>query len=760
MIFTWPILSGSSPLNRVFVKSSKLCLLSVAIGLVGAVLCLTPLGETLEEEGGLAWLFALRGETAPPQDIVIISVDQTSADFFKLADDPTDWPREYYAQLIDQINQQHPTLIALNIFFGKPINAITDQQLATAIARDNNVILGSYIKYKTLNPSSGGAAPSTETLMESIELINNAALSAAPFPLPKGASTVKQFWVDKESAGLRTFPDFIFQCYVLKKAYPNLLTLLAIAQSPLATQLPPSFAELAKQHTLSEDLEKLRDALALQATNPDHWQHLLNQAAVPAQQQRLLAAWLNLADHKSLYYNHYGNVGKITTIPFYQALNGLPPDTLRDRIVLVGFSESIEPEKAQGYYTVYSHAHNQTTSPIDLAATALGNLIDNTWLKPLRSAYQFLLLLGWGMLLSAYCAIRSYRLAITVILASGAAYTYFAYYEFVTAAIWLPLTIPLALQMPLVLTAASVIHFRHTNRTKTKMQLALHKLLPKEVVDNIPHQPDTMIMDTSGKLTQGVCLATDVCDYTQLSEALKPKALIDLMNTYYQTVFPLVNQHGGFVTDLAGDGMYAVWAHNDHNQQARSNACQAALAIKQNLAAFNQDQPYPLITRFGLACGEISIGHTGFTGRLIYRAIGDPVNTASRIEALNKQLGTHILVNAAVIADLDDFFLRDVGLFILKGKAKPVHIFELMATQQQASDRDRALTAAFAKALALFQDHQWLPARQAFSKITEQFPNDGPSGFFLRYLENTTKLPEKSVDNQLPMIINVTTLSF
>jgi adenylate cyclase len=118
------------------------------------------------------------------------------------------------------------------------------------------------------------------------------------------------------------------------------------------------------------------------------------------------------------------------------------------------------------------------------------------------------------------------------------------------------------------------------------------------------------------------------------------------------------------------------------------------------------------------------------------------------------------LVNAAVIADLDDFFLRDVGLFILKGKAKPVHIFELMATQQQASERDRTLTAAFAKALALFQDHQWLPARQAFSKITEQFPNDGPSGFFLRYLENTTKLPEKSVDNQLPMIINVTTLSF
>lgn len=762
MTLVEPVFSKLLSVMAIFIKNSRFFLALTVAGILGAVLCLTPPGLYLEEEFGLAWLFLLRGELEPPKDVVIISVDQASAEILKLPDNPEKWPREYYAQLLDKINRQRPAVIALNIVFNEPRDADIDLHLAKAIAQGNNVILSNYLKHKTV-PTAGGREPAIyESLIASIDSINSAALGTAPFLLPKTSSTVKQFWLNKDSAGdLGTFPYLVFQYYVFKAAYPEIRGLLETINPSLVARLPRGFVELANQHAAIEGLEQVLGEFSNVAEDlPLLFGEAMAKTKSPARQQRLLGGWLDILANKSLYLNHYGNVGTITTIPFYQALqDDWQGYSLQDKVVMIGYSESIEPEKAQGLYTVFSDANNQTTSPIDIAATAVANLIDNVWLRPLTLGQQFLILLAWGGLLSALCMACPYRLACGAVLVLGGAYGYLAYYEFAADQVWLPLVIPLIIQMPIIFMLTSIVHFRRTHQAKTKYKTALGNLLPDDVVAKIPLQPKSRLMVAGGQLTQGVCLATDVRDYTKLSEALAANALVDLMDDYYELVFPRINEYGGFITDLAGDGLLAVWSVGQE-RQLRINACHAALNLKDVIGLFNQNRPHPLVTRFGLACGEVGIGHTGAPGRYVYRAVGNPVNTASRIEGLNKYLGTQILASGAVIKDLEELFLREMGLFTFKGQSKPVAVFELMATLRQIDEGSRTLATVFGKALKLFQSQQCAEALAVFLDIQRQFPDDGPTRFFIRYLRSVPGLLENSHGNQLPMVINLSSVSF
>lgn len=603
------VVNRNPPFTKWVKKMSGFFGLAILAGLFCGMLCLTPLGLYLEEELGLAWLFSMRGQVPPPSQVVIISVDQMSAETLHLPDDPEKWPRDYYARLIDQINRQEPALIALNMVFNENRELQSDRKLAEAIKAKRNVILGNYLKHKIIPMSGNVEAVSYESLIESIDIINAAALASAPFLVPKTSSTVKQFWTNKDSAGdLSTFPDVVFQCYVLKQAYPEIMALLKQVDPKLAATFPGRFDEFSNDHAILEKIGGLLATFIRFNGNTEKLSTLLAANPFPLPTKQLLDAWLGLLDnHKSLYLNHYGNVGAIETIPFFQALEHLTPDILRNKIVMVGFSETIEPEKNLGFYSVFSNANGQTVSPIEIAATAVANLLDNTWLKPLDASRQFWLLLVWGCLLSGLCSLLAYRWAIALMMVLSAIYAYVAFYVFVHQQFWLPLVIPLGLQMPLLLIAASVLQFRKTHQAKYKMQLVLGHLLPKEIVDKIPHQPENLAMDTGGKMLQGICMATDVSDYTKLSESLEPDQLIDCMNAYYAAIFPLVNDNGGYVTDLAGDGMYAVWLNSEQLKHVRIKACAAALQIRESICQFNVTRQPQLITRFGLVCGDISI---------------------------------------------------------------------------------------------------------------------------------------------------------
>jgi adenylate cyclase len=121
--------------------------------------------------------------------------------------------------------------------------------------------------------------------------------------------------------------------------------------------------------------------------------------------------------------------------------------------------------------------------------------------------------------------------------------------------------------------------------------------------------------------------------------------------------------------------------------------------------------------------------------------MGDIVNTASRIEGLNKQLGTSLLVSDEAIGNLDGFLSRELGSFRLVGKIKPVTIHELVGTTSGSSDRSRSACEAFAQALDAYKMQSWDEAIDRFAQYIEDFGDDGPSRFYLRQCAKCKETP-------------------
>jgi len=219
-----------------------------------------------------------------------------------------------------------------------------------------------------------------------------------------------------------------------------------------------------------------------------------------------------------------------------------------------------------------------------------------------------------------------------------------------------------------------------------------------------------------------VCLATDAGQYTALAEKMTPMDLGELMNDYYAALFPAVRRNGGWVSDVTGDAMMAIWSVPAPRTDIRVDALRTALEILRAVDAFEAKRQIKLPIRMGLHCGEMRVGFVGGKEHGAYRAVGDTVNTSARLEGLNKLLGTRILVSEALLEDLAGFATRPMGRFLLAGKSRPVAVHELIAPAEESGPRLADMIARFADALALFQAAHWQAAAAAFAALSHEFP--------------------------------------
>jgi adenylate cyclase len=139
-----------------------------------------------------------------------------------------------------------------------------------------------------------------------------------------------------------------------------------------------------------------------------------------------------------------------------------------------------------------------------------------------------------------------------------------------------------------------------------------------------------------------------------------------------------------------------------------------------------------LNARIGLQDGQFYVGHTGGGGHLAYSILGDPANTASRLESLNKKLGTHVLAAESVVAGLSaEFLTRPVGSFRLVGKAEPTPVSEVVAPRLEATGSEIDLCARFSTAMDLLRARNWNEAVALLNSILERHEDDGPTRFYL-----------------------------
>jgi adenylate cyclase len=281
-------------------------------------------------------------------------------------------------------------------------------------------------------------------------------------------------------------------------------------------------------------------------------------------------------------------------------------------------------------------------------------------------------------------------------------------------------------QLPASFGTAVWWSYRDVAAQRERVRTALGYYVPRSLVASLTEQ--TLTPDADRQLLHGTCLVTDAENYTSVAERLAPTELAALVNDYYQAIFRVVKAHGGEISDTAGDSMVAVWASARPDASARLRAAQAALAILDAVEEFNRahaDSPLP--TRVGLETGEMLLGNIGGEQRYEYRAVGDIVNTASRIQGLNQLLGTRVLLSATTLAGVD-LPVREVGTFLLRGKRLPVDVLEPIFNGGCRLDGQNL--AEFAAALAAFRSGHWQAAHDRFAVLAARFPGDGPSRYY------------------------------
>ena len=230
----------------------------------------------------------------------------------------------------------------------------------------------------------------------------------------------------------------------------------------------------------------------------------------------------------------------------------------------------------------------------------------------------------------------------------------------------------------------------------------------------------------------GACVMTDAEFYTSVAESIDPVSAVDFINRYFALLFRPVFDHGGFVSDLKGDGMLAVWVEGASATELRRRVCLACLEMAHAGTQFSQMSGVRGVgTRVGACFGPLALATVGTAAHHEYRAVGDTVNISSRLEQLNKDLGTRILVCANLAHGLKDFLFRDLGEFQLRGKLNRVHVLELVARGKDATASQHALSADFAVALAAYQRGRLSDAQERFAELCARHPRDGAARFYL-----------------------------
>jgi adenylate cyclase len=175
---------------------------------------------------------------------------------------------------------------------------------------------------------------------------------------------------------------------------------------------------------------------------------------------------------------------------------------------------------------------------------------------------------------------------------------------------------------------------------------------------------------------------SDIQDFTSIAEVLEPEDLTKLLSEYFEIASRAIHGNGGSINKFIGDGVLAIWNAPKIIENHEVHACRCAIEFQNLLSLFNKRQQSkgepPLNTRIGIHTGIAVVGNVGTAERLEYTALGDMVNVAARLEQLNKNYGTQILVSSTVKAAVADTFnLRPMGEVSLKGRKQPVQIFEL-----------------------------------------------------------------------------------
>jgi len=719
-------------------------------GIVGALVWTTPIGQGLETELGLSWLFKLRGPRAAAPEVLVIPIDNQAAT--ALSQPPIHsldrWDRSLFATLIDRLAAAGASVIAFDVAFleqGKDPRA--DELLSAAISRAGNVVLLAWLDQQRPDALTGSPVVlNLDRLTGPIAKLADAARAVAPWPLYKDART-NRFPTYPVIAGTPRPTLPLVALHLYKRSDIDLLRRCS-GVKPLVSHsdAPPK---------ASDEILLLRQALH---TSP-------MPATAPCADPALRSLAASYLENAEIFFNYFGPPGTLVASPLHHWLASdttPPPLGLKEKAVFIGVADYSAVQQTDSFYTIYrSDRGNRDISGVELAANAFANLLHRDHLQPVGALAGLVILLLFGALIGVPAYRLPAKIAVAAVLALSGTYVFAALSLFSQQNLWLPLAIPLLIQMPLAIALGWRLRYLRAKRLKEAYRGAVEHYVPPHIAERIEQVGHIGI---EPEPRYAICMHSDIAGYTALAERLgsDPAAFKALENEYWELIGEEILQESGQMLEIAGDGMSAVWAAEEPSPALQARACRAAIRMLRAVDRFNlhhPDTPFP--TRIGMHAGRVALGNVGGGGHYTWAVGGDIATTAARLENdLNKLMGTCLAISEEALnmlpeQDKEPFRFRYLGRYILQGKRADVQVFEPLTVTEHGSGLGDEHLRWYEAGLTAFHSGDWGDAEYLFEKVLFDRPADGPSAFYRRLSDHYLKKTQQPPHPDMPGLIDM-----
>lgn len=261
-------------------------------------------------------------------------------------------------------------------------------------------------------------------------------------------------------------------------------------------------------------------------------------------------------------------------------------------------------------------------------------------------------------------------------------------------------------------------------RTKRQITGLFGQYVPSELVDEMSKNPEQVSME--GDSREMTILFSDVRGFTTISEKLDARELTLLMNEFLTPLSRVVYKHRGTIDKYMGDCIMAFWGAPLHDAEHAKHAILAGIEMQQKLRELQpqfKERGWPEIhIGVGINTGRVSVGNMGSEVRVAYTVMGDAVNLASRLEGITKQYGAGVIVGENTKNAVADFAYRELDLVRVKGKDKPVAIYEPLGLNGQVDKAALDELKLFHQVLKLYRKQDWDQAELQLYNLQRMAP--------------------------------------
>jgi adenylate cyclase len=684
--------------------------------------------------------FQLRGKRPHSGNVVIVAIDQKSQDV--LGRWP--FPRSHFATMVDVLRESGARVIAFDVNFPQPdqnsaltalqevrqqyqqsgapsrafgarlaeleAEADNDKKFAEALARFENVILGYFFL-----PPEEVEAQDKQRVAEFIELLS---FQAYPQIInPQFASLFEETRLASLSPNLPIFANYA-KNFGYFNVFPDSDGVVRRIPATIKFQgnFYPSLDVAAYLAYTDQPLENVAVIF-----NPNGLERIdIGALSIPTDPQGFVQIDYH-GDAKS------GTFRRISMADVVQ--RKFRPEEFRDKLVLVGPTATgigdmaVTPFQTEGFPGVEVHA-NFITNLLEGQFIRRGlreNLVDLVVLLAFS--------LATGVLLSVVPPVR----ATAILVISLAAFWVFAYYLFAAYHVWIAAFLPTA---TLAVNYAGIVSYRFffEERERKRVRDTFGQYVAPGIVNQLLERPELLRLGGEEKVL--TAMFTDIRDFTGISEKMSPRELVELLNEHLSEMTEIVFQHRGTLDKYIGDSIMAFWGAPYPQPDHPANACRAGLAMLKTLEAMRaraEAAGRPLINiGIGINTGPVLVGNMGSRRRFNFTIMGDNVNLASRLEGLNKTFGTRLIISESTYeAVQNEMMVRELDLIRVKGKQKPVKIYELLGLLSDGQAL-RPKVERFHAALQVYRDGEWEQAIGMFGELLKDYPEDGPTRTFVQ----------------------------